>query len=385
MSSVFEIADRLVRHAERRFPGQVALIVCYGSHMKGTATATSDLDIYYIPVPPAAAQNAAQKLCTQFVFDGLPYDLWPVRWSMLEDIARAEGERPWGLAASLLADARVIYARSDLERSRFHSLQMQLRETMQAPARGAMIERAGRALDKALTALGRMHMLAATDLAVEHDHTSAAHAFLQQIADALALLNQRAYSKNWGANHEEIMRMPLRPRGLDERFEKILHAANSVEVLQNAAMLAVEMRALIAANLPAYAQRVPPSEVLRDFYFVVLEYANKIGKACARNDRRAAEAAAVILHNETARTMARIEPGLEAGSALLYHEFAAGFIAARIPDLLHVAREGDLNALARAAARFDAGMLRYLQTHGVASNIFTDERDLQNFLDARAR
>lgn len=380
MSRVFEIADRLVRHAVRRFPDQVDLVVCYGSHVKGTATAASDLDTYYVPATP----GAAAALSAQFVFDGLPYDLWPVPWSMLEDISRAEGDRPWSLAASLITDARILYARDQTARSRFQSLQRRAQELLLPTARAAMIERAGRALERALGALGRMHLLAAVEQAEPHDRGAAAHAFLQQAYDAVALLNQRAYAKGYGANHAELLRMPLQPQMLDERVAAILQAPCGAESLHAAVQLAAELRALVAAERRRFAAPVSHAEALRDFYYYVLEYVNKIRGACSRSDRRAADAAVVLMTDEVAEVLARVAPGVAKTPLSLWREFSQGYVAARLPDLIAVAAEGDLAALDRAAARFDAAMRRFLEQHGVAANVFDDERALQAFLDARA-
>lgn len=380
MSRVFEIAAMLVRHAERKFPGQVALIIGYGSHIKGTATERSDLDTYYVPEP----DGAAAALCTQFVFDGLPYDLWPVPWSMLEDIARAAGDRPWSLASSLLTDARVLYARDEQARSRFHALQRRAQDLLLPAARAGMLERAGRALERALAALGRLHMLAAVEQAEQHDRLFAAHAFLQHVYDAVALLNQRAYAKGYGANHTELLRMPLQPHDLNARVEAVLRKPGDAESLRAADLLAADVRALIAAELRRFAAPVPHAEALRDFYFYVLEYVSKIRSACDRGDRRAAEAAVVLLTDVVAEVLARVSPGVPKTALSLWREFSAGLISTRAPDLLAVASEGDLVALGRAAVRFDAALRRFLELHGVSADVFTDEHALQAFLNARA-
>ena len=380
MSRVFEIAAMLVRHAERRFPGQVALIVGYGSHIKGSAGETSDLDTYYVPDP----DGAAAALCTQFVFDGLPYDLWPVPWSMLDDIARADGERPWSLASSLIVDARILYARDQNARSRFHALQRQAQQLALPAARVDMLNRAERALDRSLAALGRMHMLASIESAELHDHTIAAHAFLQQFSDSIALLNQRTYSKGYGANHGELLRMPLAPSRLAERITQILQKPGGADSLRTATLLTADLRALLAAEKRAFAAPASHKQALRDFYFFVLEYTNKIRTACARQNQRAADAAVTLLTEEVAGALARITPGISKTPLLLWREYSAGYVSARLPDLISVAAEGDLNTLERAAVRFDFAMRRFLELHGVSADVFDDERDLQAFLDARA-
>ena len=46
---VFRMADLLVAGALATLAGEIDIISYYGSHAQGTATDTSDLDIFYIP------------------------------------------------------------------------------------------------------------------------------------------------------------------------------------------------------------------------------------------------------------------------------------------------------------------------------------------------
>ena len=69
MTDVFKIADILVSHAVRVHGNEIALIVYHGSYASGTATSTSDLDIYYVP-----DDGKAESLSTTFVIGDLPYE-----------------------------------------------------------------------------------------------------------------------------------------------------------------------------------------------------------------------------------------------------------------------------------------------------------------------
>ncbi|MCB0000752.1 MAG: nucleotidyltransferase domain-containing protein, partial [Anaerolineales bacterium] len=92
MADVFAVAEMLVAHARRFYGDEVGIVVYYGSHARGTASPTSDLDLYFVP-----DSRRAYPLGTQFVLDGLPYDFWPVSWTMIEEIAQGRGERPFSV------------------------------------------------------------------------------------------------------------------------------------------------------------------------------------------------------------------------------------------------------------------------------------------------
>jgi hypothetical protein len=80
---------------------EVDLIFCYGSYLKGNTHAYSDLDISYVPV-----HEATQKHITVLVADML-CDLYPIRWSRLEQMANFEN-----VSSTVLLNYQIIYQRS---------------------------------------------------------------------------------------------------------------------------------------------------------------------------------------------------------------------------------------------------------------------------------
>jgi len=136
MPDVFKIAEILVSHAVRAHKDEVAIIAYCGSYAKGTASPTSDLDVYYIP-----DEGKAKSLSSQFIIDGLPYDFWAVPWKFAEDIANARSRRPWAVAASLIADTKVLYHRSQEDLDRFNALKARIKELTRPESRKIMVER----------------------------------------------------------------------------------------------------------------------------------------------------------------------------------------------------------------------------------------------------
>ena len=54
---------------------------------------------------------------TEFILDGIGYDLWPLLWERLETFASYKG------MVSLIADAKVIYYNNDADLNKFADLQ----------------------------------------------------------------------------------------------------------------------------------------------------------------------------------------------------------------------------------------------------------------------
>ena len=107
----------LVDRIRRVFPDDVALVCRYGSYARGTATARSDLDVFFIP-----ATDRGREAAVAVLVGGLTVDFWAINWEWLERSARLE-ER----GAPIVAEAQILYARSSQDRERFEGLRRSLR------------------------------------------------------------------------------------------------------------------------------------------------------------------------------------------------------------------------------------------------------------------
>ena len=116
MNDIFKVADILIEHIKHRYPQDIALVVCCGSYIHGTAQEKSDLDFFFIPETEDAI-NAS----FQFILNEIGFDFWPVQWSRAERMA--EFDDP---LVSLIADGRIRYARSDADRERFNELKARI-------------------------------------------------------------------------------------------------------------------------------------------------------------------------------------------------------------------------------------------------------------------
>jgi len=373
MADVFRIAKILVSHAVQVHGEQVAIIAYYGSHAKGLASPTSDLDIFYIP-----DEGKAASLSSQFVLDGLPYDFWPVSWKLAEDIANAQSERPWAVSASLIADAQVLYHRSQQDLDRFNALKARVAELTRPESRSLMV---GRALDEFRTTLfqlGQMRLAAASgDVAGLH---WAGWEFTGSAVNCLALVNQTYFTKAWGANLSQVLQMPRKPADLEDMLRGILVPEAPESALEQADRLAIAVRGILLAAQASLAEPSAARDVFKDFYFFVFEYVGKVLSACERMDVLAAGSAAFHLQEEMCQLMNKVERGFYGTDFNLLGEYAGAYAKAGFPDLLEFASRGDLAALATQARQLDEKVRAWFERHAVDLNILADEEHLRRFL-----
>lgn len=78
---------------------------------------------YYIP-----ATTRANGLARAFIIDHIGYDLFPMSWERIENIADLKEYN-----TTCLADAEILWAKSDYDRRRFTGLQKRLQANLQNP------------------------------------------------------------------------------------------------------------------------------------------------------------------------------------------------------------------------------------------------------------
>lgn len=123
-----QLNDQLVRWLRERaagaFAGELSLVVSYGSHWNGTAGPLSDVDCYFVP-----KTERGQGFGGQFILQGVGYDIFPMSWERLENIARLEES-----LAPLVGDAQVLYYGDEGDLERFRALERELRQRLQDSA-----------------------------------------------------------------------------------------------------------------------------------------------------------------------------------------------------------------------------------------------------------
>jgi len=374
VADVFEVAQILVSHALRVYGEHVALIAYYGSYAKGLASPTSDLDMFYIP-----DDGRAKSLSIAFVLDGLPYDFWPVSWKMAEEIANARSHRPWADSASLIADAKVLYHRSQADLERFGALQARIAELIAPESRGIMVVRALDAFKMTLFQLGQMR------LAAESDDVAglrwAGHKLASNAVNCLALVNQTYFSKGWGANLAQVLELAQSPPDLEEMLKAIMLPQSPEDLLAQAERLATEVRRVLRSAQLSVAVKSDASDAFNEFYFFMVEYVSKILSACERRDTVAAASAAFHLQEEICQLMNKVDRGFYGTDFNLLGEYSSGYREAGFPDLLEPASRGDLPALAAQARRLDEHVRTWFGNHSIDLNVFENPADLQRFLD----
>lgn len=225
MLDVFKVAQLLVSHAVGTCPDEVDLIGYYGSQAQGTASASSDLDIFFIP-----ADGRTPPVARTFLIDGILFDFWAITWETMEGFATGR-LRGWSLAPAIVHHAKILHARGPQQVERLQALKQKIIDLQQPQARVKMIRRAMAAFPQVLAHLGNLRLaVSGGDLA------DVRHAGWQVIGSAyecLALANQALLSHGLGRVLEQVQLLPARPANMEQMIAAISTSLSRAHVFHS--------------------------------------------------------------------------------------------------------------------------------------------------------
>jgi hypothetical protein len=372
--NVFDVAALFVELVRRDYPDDVALIVYYGSYAIGSASERSDLDFYFIP-----DDGKAQNLYHSVLYQGLAFEFWGVPWDFAQRIA--SGEHRWSVAPSIIANGRVLYARSDADRKRFEALQKQIRDLQTPERKPQMVRLALGVFERAPFYLYRLN-----EAAANADLPGARWAAVQTLdvlLDCLAMVNQTFFAKNWASDLRQLDALTVQPEGLCQRIHALLTSSDLVFVARTAAELVSETRRILLEAQRAINTPMPAAQVFAGFYPGIKEYLNKVLSACERHDSVAASVAAVQIQKDVALMLAQTEMGIPYSEFNPFGEYRNTFDRLGLPDLTAIDDSGDFEALAAQVELFDARVRQVLTERGVALNDTESWDDLKRLIGMR--
>lgn len=123
-----KINDQLVQwirsQVETDYPENISLVCVYGSWLSGTMNRLSDVDCYFIP-----KTDRAYEFAQTFILEGVGYDIFPMSWERLEEIAKLDSPMQ-----PLVGDVQILYCADCEIRERFRDLQRQMAENLENDA-----------------------------------------------------------------------------------------------------------------------------------------------------------------------------------------------------------------------------------------------------------
>jgi len=371
MIDVFEVADIIVEGVKNKYAEDIAIVAYYGSYAKGRANSKSDLDFFYIP-------DSKKKVDAsfQFILENIGFDFWPISWERAENIAAFDED-----LVDVIADAKILYGRSDKDLDRFNMLKAKIRTMCKPESKAAMVNKALSRLKDCYTYLYNIQMITSEyDLAATRIE---AHKITTTVLQSLALLNQTYFSGGWRQITKQLRQLKLKPNSLEQLLDCILTQMSCHEIRRLCEELVSKTREILISEQRTLLQKYEYDDIFKGFYEEAKATFNKIVTACEGNDYYTAFFASLRLQNEISNLLARTEDGVNYSDFNVYNEYRKTYESFGLPDLAKIIENGRLDTLRSAVISLDMRIKGILETHGVALNVFHSLEELRSSVESR--
>ncbi|HCT63461.1 MAG TPA: hypothetical protein DIC19_05115 [Erysipelotrichaceae bacterium] len=371
MFDVFQVAELLVDNVKEKYENEVCIVAYYGSCATGEATDTSDLDMFYIP-----DDGKSVPLYASFTFKELPFEFWPVTWKFAESIAL--GKQSYAVAPALIANAKILYSRSETDLKRFTSLQEDIID-MQKPEHKSILLKEALEIYKTVPFHFEKLVRSIRISDVSSIRVSALE-FLNVSIDCLSLINQTYFDRAWWVNSEKLLRLEKRPLNLLE-LVRTISVSNDFEMIENAAQsLKDNIRELLVTEQKHIDDDHTFQDVFSGYYPGVVEYVNKILSACKKMDDIAVFAAATTLQKEISLMLSKSFDKGDFSSFNIYNEYRNSFDEHDLPDISSNILRGDFGSMLDQIKRLEVQMRMLFEGNQVSLNRFDEISELSRFI-----
>lgn len=199
------VTNWVIEQVKTNYVDDIALVV---SHTTLRIEDKGDAVSFFVPIT-----KKGNEFGRTFILNGEGFDIWGIPWERLEGFAELEEYN-----ITVLADAKVLYARSDEDLERFERLQKKLQENINNLKKMHMCALQAYAQAKSIY----MQMLFGKGSEVK----LGAGYVLDYLAQAIAFSNCRYFKKSQTNQVEELGTMDKVPEGFTEKYLQVLEEQN---------------------------------------------------------------------------------------------------------------------------------------------------------------
>ena len=214
---------------KRDYAQDIALVV---SHTTLRMDETVDTISYFVPVT-----DRGRRFARTFILEGRGWDLWGIEWDRLERFADLEEYN-----ITVLADAKILWARSEADAARFEALQVRQRKNLADPETARK-----QALIAYATAKGLFTQLLFSE---GSDSRVFAGYVLDYLARAIAFHNHSYFRRSQAYQLEELQTMEQVPPAFTHFYPAVLSSGSNEERIRTCHFLIRLVRDFLAADAP---------------------------------------------------------------------------------------------------------------------------------------
>ncbi|MCK8060771.1 MULTISPECIES: hypothetical protein [unclassified Fusibacter] len=354
------------------YKDDVAILVRYNVNITATEENKIGFDFYFIP-----KNEKAKQLSTQFIIDGISYDLFPMSWDRL--ISNAAFDSP---QAYLLTESEVVYYADQDDLNRFNQLIDSVGRLTSPEYAELMLNKAFEYFNETFIYLFNMDQVGDSmlDLRLE------ASKVITKITSALAFFNQTYYRGGNGTDLsiiEESYTFNRLPVDYEVLIKEILSASDAQSLKSNTVALVSNTRELLEQGRREHAQIEPFETFFTGYYEELKSILTRFEMACESKVQSKLFLLAAYMHEEVSQFMAKVETGIWFNDRNYYSEYSKAFDDFFKVDLLELIAQENYEELPIAIKDFEAKMMQMLNDNGIDLLIFDDVEAFKTYFESK--
>ena len=264
------IIDALLDKVESKYKNDIAIVVCYGSYISGTAHPKSDIDFFFIP-----KTEKGYEINLQFIIDDIGYDFWSLSWERAEQIANFEEP-----VTSIIADGVIIYYCDSDDLKRFSLLRHRIKDITAKPENKEFL------VNKAEELLAKAKIIFFDMIYISNDYEivdSNCSKILGLLFNIISLLNLTYIKKGVYNIEDEIKAYSVLPEKFLDLFNSAVRSSNITDKIDFVKKLMISVDMLVQKKKYKKETKISNNS-FKGFYEELKSTYNKLIHACNSKD-----------------------------------------------------------------------------------------------------
>lgn len=345
-----KILEIIKNKIENDYKNDILLFVMYGNNKK-EADENLGIGFYFIP-----KDERGKKLSTQFIVEGVSYDLFPMSWERL--IANAAMDSPQGY---LLLDTEVIYYSNEEVLNRFENMKGSLQTVLSGKYDEMLINKAYEYFNESYIYLYNMYKYKNSMSSVRLE----AGKLLNKIANAMGFANREYYKNGNGSILSDSLKLKKLPKDYEVLVNDIIFSASSEEIYLKSLVLVENTRELLL-DMKKENKQVELFETLFTGYYEELKKSiNKCKSAVSQKDYYKLFELFSYIQEEVGQFVAKVEEGIWYDDRNAYLEYSKYFNDIFGLDLLELTSQKDDEKILMAIDKFEKELISLVRKNQI--------------------
>lgn len=332
------------------YKNDILLLVVYGNK-KIDEDSNLGIRFYFIP-----KNERGKKLSTQFIVEGVSYDLFPMSWERL--IANAAMDSPQGY---LLLDTEVVYCSDEEAFSRFENMKDSLKIVLSGKYDVALVNKAYEYFNESYIYLYNMYRYKGSISSVRLE----AGKLLNKVANALGFANREYYKNGNGSVLRDSINLEKLPEDYEVLVNTIIFSTSSEEIYLKSLKLVENTRDLLLDMKKENKQDELFETLFTGYYEELKKSINKCKIAVSKKDYYKLYELFSHIQEEVSQFIAKVEEGIWYDDRNAYIEYGKYFNDIFGVDLLELISQKDDEQILIAIYNFETELISLVRKNQI--------------------